>query len=108
MKNHSLVPPRSFFVALMLALVFGSGASAEPEFTTPPTVRANPNESVPLAAIVSFEASEAVETMLAISDGERTWHLAYPSDREPKSGLPVVGMKYGATNQISVAGFGDF
>ncbi|MDE0626448.1 MAG: aryl-sulfate sulfotransferase [Bryobacterales bacterium] len=75
---------------------------AGPAFETEPSIRANPNLAVPLAAIVAFEASEPVMTTLAVSDGEREWTLEYPAERDPAGGLPVVGMKYGRTHRISV------
>ena len=75
---------------------------AEPTFQTQPTIRPNPNPAVPLAAIVSFETAQPVQTTLTVSDGERQWTLEYASDRNPAEGLPVVGMKYGKSHQISV------
>ena len=74
----------------------------EPTFQTQPTIRPNPNPAVPLAAIVSFETAQGVQTTLTVSDGEREWTLEYPADRSPAEGLPVVGMKYGKSHQIGV------
>lgn len=74
----------------------------EPTFQTQPTIRANPNPAVPLAAIVSFEAAQPVQTTLTVSDGGRQWTLDYPADRNPAEGLPVVGMKYGKSHRIGV------
>ena len=74
----------------------------EPTFQTQPTIRPNPNPAVPLAAIVSFETGQPVQTTLTVSDGERQWALEYPADRNPAQGLPVVGMKYGRSHRIGV------
>lgn len=73
-----------------------------PNFTTPPTVAPNPNPQVPLAAVVTFSASEPVETILKISDGEHAWTLVYDASHDPSAGLPVVGMRPGRAHQIKV------
>ena len=71
-------------------------------FTTPPTIKPNPNPTVPLAAIVYFDSSQPVETTLAISDGQNSWELHYGIDKAPQKGLPVVGMRPNRTHQIRV------
>ncbi len=76
---------------------------AGPAFESEPTIRANPNAAVPLAAIVDFEANGPVHSVLSISDGEREWELNYSPERDPTKGLPVVGMKYGRTHRIEVS-----
>ena len=90
------------WLVLVAGVVCCPALAGEPKFQTQPTVQPNPNAAVPLAAIVSFEASEPVHTTLTVSDGERRWTLAYPADRDPAGGLPVVGMKYGRLHRIGV------
>ena len=50
-------------------------------FIKEPTIFQNPNPTVPMAAIVQFEASEPVETTLLISDGRDSWELHYGIDK---------------------------
>ncbi|MYC66276.1 MAG: aryl-sulfate sulfotransferase [Acidobacteriia bacterium] len=91
------------YCALAIAmLAISPELVGEPTFQTQPTLRPNPNPAVPLAAIVSFETAQPVQTTLAVSDGERQWTLEYPADRNPTEGLPVVGMKYGKSHRIGV------
>jgi hypothetical protein len=79
-------------------VVFGSFASgcrwdsSPPAFTAPPTVSANPNHSVPLAAIVRFSADEPVQTSIEVSDGERGWQVTYDDSHMSEDGLAVLGM----------------
>ena len=102
MKRRKTLLSKFLFLIMLVTLVFGTSTNAKPRFTVKPSIRANPNKSVPLAAIVSFEANELVATTLTVSDGERTWDLVYPVKQDTKAGLPVVGMKYGKTHQITI------
>ena len=58
------------FPLILVSLVVGQISAATPSFTSGPNVAKNPNQRVPLAAIVSFEASEPVTTKLLVDDGE--------------------------------------
>lgn len=71
-------------------------------FTTPPTIHANPNVTVPLAAIVRFAASHPCTTTLAISDGQHHWELHYGPGKAPQQGLPAVGLRPNRTHHIRV------
>ncbi len=82
------------------AMLLGCGSG--PQFSTPPSVAANPNPTVPQAAVVRFEANGPVATTLTVSDGERTWELVYGPERSPSDGLPVIGMKADRDHQIEV------
>ena len=90
------------WAALAAAVLCCPALADGPKFRTQPTIQSNPNAAVPLAAIVSFETPEPVHTTLTVSDGERRWMLAYPAERNPAEGLPVVGMKYGRTHRIGI------
>ena len=100
MHNRSSALSRAALAIAMAAIC--PALVGEPTFQTQPTIRPNPNPSVPLAAIVSFETAQPVQTTLTVSDGARQWTLEYASDRDPTEGLPVVGMKYGKSHRISV------
>ncbi|MEB3273275.1 MAG: aryl-sulfate sulfotransferase [Prochlorothrix sp.] len=71
-------------------------------FTHPPTVMPNPNPKVPLAAVLQFEASEPVETIVTVSDGPHTWTLNFGTDHDPKAGLPIIGMRPARHHTITV------
>jgi arylsulfate sulfotransferase len=88
------------FVSLFPFTCFGE--DKPPEFTVPPTISQNPNPRVPLAAIVQFSANEPVQTTLKISDGKREWERVFDHSRQPKDGLPVIGMRPNQAHHISV------
>ena len=100
MRNRSSAPGWATLGIAIVAIC--PRLVAEPTFQTQPTIRPNPNPTVPLAAIVSFETAGSVRTTLTVSDGERRWTLEYPAGRDPAEGLPVVGMKYGKSHRIGV------
>ncbi len=77
--------------------------SGFPAFTEPPTVSANPNPAAPLVALVRFCADAPVNTSLQVSDGARTWWLAYDDSNDPEEGLPVVGMRPDRRHEIRVS-----
>ncbi|MEP7362878.1 MAG: aryl-sulfate sulfotransferase [Acidobacteriota bacterium] len=86
-----------------LALILVAGAvSAAPRFTTPPALAANPNPSVPLAAILTFQADQPVTTLIDVTDGKHSWQLRYLPDRSPAAGLPVIGMRAARPHTIRV------
>ncbi len=62
-------------------------------FTVLPTVSQNPNPNVPLAAIVTFTANRAVETVIAITDGVNAWETHFDMDAQPETGLGVIGFR---------------
>ena len=72
-------------------------------FVTPPTVERNPNEAVPLVALVRFETDAPVETRIAVDDGRRTRTVVYGPSRDPRHGLPIVGMRADTDHRIRVA-----
>ncbi|MEM7537863.1 MAG: aryl-sulfate sulfotransferase [Chloroflexota bacterium] len=71
-------------------------------FTTVPTITANPNPSVPLAAIVTFATNQPVTTTLTIQDNQRSWQLHYDAQHNLAEGLPVVGLRPNRRHQIEV------
>ena len=101
------IPMKRFALAIsclfLLCFSTSRALAATPSFITSPTIEQNPNPRVPLAAIVKFAGSEPVTTTFTVSDGNREWKLKYPPGRDKKAGLPVVGMKYGRSHEISVA-----
>lgn len=107
-KHRSFLAPSSIFT-LTAALMIGSGvpveggeehrvkrergSSGDPHFVTPPVLRPNPNPKVPLAAVLSFEASEPVTTIVSVTDGVHQWELTFDPEDNPGDGLAIVGMR---------------
>lgn len=77
-------------------------AATPPEFTSPPDIRQNPNPSAPLAALVSFTASEPVSTSIRIRSGGLDHTLNYDTSRNPQQGLPVIGLRPEHANTVVV------
>jgi arylsulfate sulfotransferase len=74
-----------------------------PQFTTPPSIVANPNPNAPLAAVITFATNTPVATTLTVSDGQHSWNLQYAETRDPKQGLPVIGMRPERQHSIHIA-----
>ena len=79
-----------------------TACSNKPTFTDNPTLIGNPNPRVPQAAIVTFNASEAVTTFIDVSDGTNDWRLIYDDSYDSSLGLGVVGMRPGKEHSIRV------
>ncbi len=75
----------------------------QPTFRSRPTLKPNPNLTVPLAAVLQFEPSQPATTLIDISDGENEWRLEYGPDMDPTVGLPVVGMRPDRKHDIRVS-----
>ncbi len=87
-------------VALLLV---ASGCSRAPAFTEAPTVIANPNPAVPLAAVVRFAADRPVTTTIHVTDGKHAWDLNYNASHDPRKGLAVIGMRPDRKHEIRVS-----
>ena len=77
--------------------------STPPAFVVPPTVAANPNPSVPLAAVVRFAVDGPVHTVVKVSDGEREWEIAFDDSQRPEDGLPVLGLRPNRRHELYVS-----
>jgi hypothetical protein len=86
----------------MALILMWQSALAAPRFLVQPSVAANPNASVPLAAVLRFQASGPVTSVIRVSDSKNKWELRYGPDRDPAAGLPVVGMRAGRKHAIEV------
>ena len=64
-----------------------------PAFVEAPEVQQNPNSSVPLAAVLTFEADRPVDVTVEVSDGERSFELTFGQDADASAGLPIIGMR---------------
>ena len=73
------------------------------KFVTAPTVEKNPNENVPLVALVRFRTDEPVDARITVDDGRRTRSVVYGPSHDPEEGLPIVGMRADTGHRITVA-----
>ena len=72
------------------------------QFSEPPRVEINPNECVPLVAMVYFKANEPATAEIEIDDGRKKRVVNYGPDKNPKNGLPIIGMRADTEHKISV------
>ncbi len=77
-------------------------SAAAPLFLEQPRINANSNPAAPLAAVLKFTANQPVRTTISISDGKNSWQLKYDEDRDPTSGLLVIGMRPDSEYEIRV------
>ena len=73
-----------------------------PSFTEKPTVSANPNPQVPLAAVLRFKTDRPVTTAIRITDGTHDFELKFDNSWNPPEGLPVVGMRPDRRHELRV------
>lgn len=81
----------------------GGPAMAAPAFLEAPVVVQNPNPRVPLAAILSFKADEAISTRIELATDERKWSIEFPSSASPSEGLPLLGLRPDTEHSITVS-----
>lgn len=81
--------------------------STAPQITDPVVLEANPNPSVPLAAVVKFTTDRPVTTSIEVSDGKNEWTLEYEASVDPAAGLAVVGMRPERRHEIRVTMHGQ-
>jgi len=88
--------------AVLWLLGFSVSQAAAPAFEQGPSVIQNPNAAVPLAAVLSFETDQPVDTTVTVADGERIWNIEFDGQRAPSEGLPLLGLRAGRTHQLTV------
>lgn len=81
-----------------------NGAVARPNFTVEPTISANTNPKVPLAAILRFDTDKPVTTILTVSAGQQTQKMTFAATTyQPANGLPIIGLPPAKQYSIQVA-----
>ena len=90
-------------LAILAAATGLAPAANGTEFTAEPELTKNPNDRVPLAAVLRFSTDEPVTTTIRVSDGNHRRKLTYGAGRDPEEGLPVVGMRPDRRHTIRVA-----
>lgn len=93
---------RQTLVALAALIVIGCGDSIAPTFTVAPSLTANPNPAVPLAAIVNAETDEPAALLIEVSDGKGEWTVPEPSVLATQHERPVLGFKPGRKHRLRV------
>ena len=61
--------------------------------TSKKTISKNPNDRVPLAAVLSFETDVPVSTLVEVNDGVKSWKIDFPMASGKALKLPIVGMR---------------
>ncbi|MFZ4666511.1 MAG: aryl-sulfate sulfotransferase [Prochlorotrichaceae cyanobacterium] len=85
-----------------------SKSSRSLEFTQLPSISANPNPRVPLAALLQFATREPVETIVEVrntnpNDRQSAWTLNFDTTQDPQAGLAIVGMRPNSTYELTIA-----
>jgi hypothetical protein len=94
---------RLTLILLALAAAFsGCGDTSAPTFTAPPSVAANPNPAVPLAAIVSAATSEPAELAIKVVDGETEWLAPASAGLATDHKQAVLGFRPGRKHRLEV------
>ena len=78
-------------------------AATGPSFSSRPVVVGNPNARAPLVALLRFQASEPVSTIVDVEDGSRKRRITFRPDQDPVRGLPLLGMRPGKLHRIQVS-----
>jgi arylsulfate sulfotransferase len=94
---------RQTFATLAALLLIGCGDSTPLHFTTAPSIVANPNPAVPLAAIVSAATDEPAELVIEVSDGDRKWNVPESGELATEHHRAVLGFKAGRKHQLRVS-----
>ena len=76
----------------LLPLLFAACSPTGPTISQA-SPRANPNPSVPLAAILSVSADQPVTLTINIDDGERQWSITPSHESSTQFEVPVIGMR---------------
>jgi hypothetical protein len=71
-------------------------------FSAPPTISQNPNESVPLAAIVEVTAEQPVVVALEVDDGDRQWTWRPQMQPNRRQQVVLLGLRPHRKHEIVV------
>ena len=72
------------------------------QFTSSPTISANPNPRVPLAAIVEFGTDSPSRAIVEVSASDRKWRAPSGGAADARHRVPVVGIRPGETCAVTV------
>jgi hypothetical protein len=86
-----------------MAAMLSSWPAHALQFVASPQVIQNPNERVPLAAVLTLQVDVPVSTQVDISDGQRNWTVRFPSTAAGPLTYPLVGMRPGLKHTFKVS-----
>jgi len=78
---------------LGIGLLLSIGQVSAVQFVKAPEISKNPNDRVPLAAVLSFETDVPVSTLVEVNDGVKSWKIDFPMASGKALKLPIVGMR---------------
>ena len=82
-----------FCLLVSVSVSAGQMQSYKPQFTVLPSIRKNPNPSVPLAFIVDFATTRPVRVQMYLDDGRTTRLVAETGFDSNQFSLPVLGLR---------------
>ncbi len=62
-------------------------------FVGQPEIRPNPIERAPLIAIVDFESQQAVNVVVEVDDGSKSWQQPWKASPTTQHSIPILGMR---------------
>ncbi|SVC84703.1 uncharacterized protein METZ01_LOCUS337557, partial [marine metagenome] len=71
-------------------------------FTQTPEIKQNPNERVPLVALVYFKTKVPVSINIDVSNSRKSWQVKFNENYDPVQGLPIVGMRADTEHRIEI------
>jgi hypothetical protein len=87
---------------IFTSMILSGCSQAELRFLSEPDIVKNPNERVPLAGIMQFQANKPVNAKILLDCEDHCFALSYDSTYNPIKGLPVTGMRPGRTYRIKL------
>src|SRR5262245_31703602 len=98
-----MVRKLSLFFCLLVSVSVSAGQlrSFKPQFTVFPSIRKNPNPSVPLAFIVDFATNRSVRAQMYLDDGNTSRLVAETGFDSNQFSLPVLGLRPDTTYKLT-------
>src|SRR5262245_23451159 len=91
-----------FCLLVSVSVSAGQIQSFKLRFTDSPSIRKNPNPSVPLAFIVDFETNRPVRVQMYLDDGRSTRLIVDTSFNSNHVSLPVLGLRPDTTYKLKL------
>ncbi len=73
------------------------------KFIESPRIEKNPNERVPLVALIYFKTDQPVSTKVLIEDGRGRREINFDASHDPTAGLPIIGMRADTEYRFTVS-----
>lgn len=97
-----MVRKLSLLFCLLVSVSVSAGQihQIKPQFTAFPSIRKNPNPSVPLAFIVDFATDRPVRAQIYLDDGQASRLVAETGFNSNHFSLPVLGLRPDTTYKL--------